>query len=71
MEIEHKAFDIELTIKNGVVTSVRQIQKGEIIASLDTFFGQQSKRDTKLFHLMTLTQKRQNLMKQNNKSLNF
>ncbi len=39
MEIEHKAFDIELTIKNGVVTSVRQIQKGEIIASLDTFFG--------------------------------
>jgi len=38
MEIEHEAINIELTIKNGVVTYVRQIRKDEIIASFDTFF---------------------------------
>ncbi|MBL7635929.1 hypothetical protein [Atlantibacter hermannii] len=38
METKHEATRIELTIENGVVTYVRQVQKGEITASLDTFF---------------------------------
>lgn len=39
METEHEAITIELTIENGVVTYVRKVQKGEITASFDTFFG--------------------------------
>lgn len=38
METKHEATRIELTIENGAVTYVRQVQKGEITASLDTFF---------------------------------
>ena len=38
METKHKAIRIELTIENGAVTYVRQVQEGEITASFDTFF---------------------------------
>ncbi|QPF26526.1 hypothetical protein SB6412_03379 [Klebsiella pasteurii] len=48
MEAKHEVITIELTIENGVVTYVRKVQKGEITASLDTFFWLAKQADYKI-----------------------
>lgn len=62
METEHEAITIELTIKNGVVTYVHKVQKGEITASFDTFFWLAKQAGYKIIPPQENTQESQDIL---------